>query len=110
LGTVAGFAVPGDVWDLYSAAAVNQVRQWWEAHSYYRLGLTEEDAVANELAYRVSTDTMRIFTPCDGLQVASTLAAVEFLGDFGESKVALNTAKAMGYLGAVGAVASLGCD
>jgi RHS repeat-associated protein len=105
LGTVSASSVPQEYWDAYANAATHLVWQWWDEHSYYRSGLTEEDARANELAYRVGMDTMNIFTPCDGLQVGSILLGAEATPWLGET-----IGKVAYFLGNAGALASLGCD
>jgi hypothetical protein len=97
--------VPGDIWDVYANAAIHEVWQWWDTHSYYRLGLTEEDATANQLSYMISIDTSNIFTPCDGLLVGSVLMSAQATPWLPET-----LGKTAYFVGNVGALASLGCD
>jgi len=81
--TFGAFSVPGDVWNGYVAGAYQQLSQWWDAHSYYRLGLTEEDDAAYRLSGMISAEFTTFMTPCEYTQVTAQAAATLSLPELG---------------------------
>jgi hypothetical protein len=85
---------------------MKEVRDWWGAHAYYRMGISSHDYYIYQLANRVVHDTTHIFAPCEAVDTELWVGgALIPAGGVGE-KTLENVGKAWGTASLLG----LGCN